>query len=76
VARIASGVESTTSTGGGMHWLGTALIDIYEAREEHAIKADLLDRVVAIMRREDGREARVREIAKLMRDWQQQMDSD
>lgn len=59
-----------------MHWLGSALIDIYEAREDHKVKTDLLDRVVSIMRREDGREARVREIANLMRDWQQQIDRD
>ena len=59
-----------------MHWLGTALIDIYEAREEHPIKADVLDQVVSIMRREDRQHVRVQEIANLMRGWQQQMDRD
>jgi hypothetical protein len=59
-----------------MHWLGTALIDIYEAREEHPIKADVLDQVVSIMRREDRREVRVQQIANLMRDWQQQTGRD
>ena len=54
-----------------MHWLGTALIEIYEAREEDPIKTDLLDQVVSIMRRKDGRDVRVQEIANLMRDWQQ-----
>ena len=54
-----------------MHWLGTALIEIYEAREEHLIKTDLMDQVVSIMRRKDRRDARVQEIADLMRDWQQ-----
>jgi hypothetical protein len=54
-----------------MYWLGTALIDIYEAREDDAIKIDLLEQVVSIMRREDKREARVQQIANLMQNWQQ-----
>ena len=54
-----------------MHWLGTALIEIYETGEEHPIKIDLLDKVFSIMRRKDRRDERVREIANLMRDWQQ-----
>jgi hypothetical protein len=54
-----------------MHWLGTALVEIYEADEQHSIKMDLLDQVVSIMRRKDGRDERIREIAHLMRDWQQ-----
>jgi hypothetical protein len=54
-----------------MHWLGTALIEIYQAGEEHPIKIDLLDKVFSIMRRKDRRDERVREIANLMRDWQQ-----
>jgi hypothetical protein len=54
-----------------MYWLGTALIDIYEAREDDAIKIDLLEQVVSIMRREDKREARVQQIANLMQSWQQ-----
>jgi len=53
-----------------MYWLGTALIDLYEADEERGIKADLLDQVVSIMRREDRRDERVQEIANLMRGWQ------
>jgi hypothetical protein len=53
-----------------MHWLGTALIEIYEAGAENPIKIDLLDQVVSIMRRKD-RQVRVEEIANLMRDWQQ-----
>jgi len=54
-----------------MHWLGTPLVEIYEADEKHSIKMDLLDQVVSIMRRKDGRDERIREIAHLMRDWQQ-----
>jgi len=54
-----------------MHWLGTALIEIYEADEKHPVKIDLLDQVVGIMRRKDGRDERVRDIANLMRDWQE-----
>lgn len=54
-----------------MHWLGSALIEMYEADEKHSIKMDLLDQVVSIMRRKDGRDERIREIAHLMRDWQQ-----
>jgi len=57
--------------GTGMHWLGTALVEIYEADEKHSIKMDLLDQVVSIMRRKNGRDERIREIAHLMRDWQQ-----
>ena len=59
-----------------MHWLGTALIDIYEADERHPAKIELLDQVVGIMRRKDGREDRVRDIANLMRDWQESRGSD
>lgn len=59
------------STDSDMHWLGTALIEIYEAREENPIKMDLLDQIVSIMRRKDRRDARVEEIANLMRDWRQ-----
>jgi hypothetical protein len=54
-----------------MHWLGTALIEIYEAHEEHPSKIDLLDQVVSIIRRKDGRDLRVQEVASLMRNWQQ-----
>ena len=54
-----------------MHWLGSALIEMYEADEKHSTKMDLLDQVVSILRRKDGREERIREIAHLMRDWQQ-----
>jgi len=54
-----------------MHWLGTALIEIYEADEKQPIKIDLLDQVVSIMRRKDRRDERVSEIANLMRDWQE-----
>jgi hypothetical protein len=62
---------SGTGQEAGMHWLGTALIEIYEADEKHPVKIDLLDQVVGIMRRKDGREERVRDIANLMRDWQE-----
>ena len=54
-----------------MYWLGTALIDLYEASEERRIKTDLLDQVVSILRRENKREVRVQEIASLMQRWQQ-----
>ena len=54
-----------------MHWLGTALIQLYEASEKHPIKTDLLEQVVAIIRRNDRRDERVRDIANLMRDWQE-----
>jgi hypothetical protein len=54
-----------------MYWLGTALIDLYEAYDERGIKAELLDQVVCIMRRENRREERVQEIANLMRGWQE-----
>jgi len=54
-----------------MHWLGTALIEIYETDESRPVKMDLLDQVVSIMRRKEGRDERVQEIARLMRDWQQ-----
>jgi len=54
-----------------MYWLGKALIEIYEAGEKHPIKIDLLDQVVSIIRREDRRDERIREIAHLVRDWQQ-----
>ena len=54
-----------------MHWLGTALIEIYETNDSQPIKMDLLDQVVSIMRRKDKRDERVQEIANLMRDWQQ-----
>ena len=53
-----------------MHWLGTGLIEIYDAGEEHPIKIDLLEQVVSIMRRKDRRDERVQEIANLMRNWQ------
>ena len=52
-------------------WRYSALIEIYEADEKHPVKIDLLDQVVGIMRRKDGREERVRDIANLMRDWQE-----
>ena len=54
-----------------MRWLGTALIELYEAGEKHPTKTDLLDKVVSIIRRNDRQDERVREIANLMRDWQQ-----
>jgi len=50
---------------------GTALIEIYEAGAEHPIKIDLLDQFVSIIRRKGGSDERAREIAKLMRGWQQ-----
>jgi hypothetical protein len=62
---------SGTGQEAGMHWLGTVLIDLYEADEKHPVKTDLLDQVVGIMRRKDGRDERVRDIANLMRDWQE-----
>ena len=51
--------------------LGTALIEIYEAGAEHPIKIDLLDQFVSIIRRKGRPDERAREIAKLMRGWQQ-----
>lgn len=50
---------------------GTALIEIYEAGAEHPIKIDLLDQFVSIIRRKGRPDERAREIAKLMRGWQQ-----
>jgi hypothetical protein len=64
-------LEHNTRRASGMHWLGTALIDLYEASEKDTIKTDLLEQVVAIIRRQDRRDERVREIMDLMRDWQQ-----
>ena len=54
-----------------MHWLGTALVEIYETDESQRIKTDLLDQVVSIVRRNDKRDERAEEIAALMRNWQQ-----
>lgn len=51
--------------------LGTALIAIYEAGVEDPIKTDLLDQFVSIIRRKGRPDERAREIAKLMRGWQQ-----
>jgi hypothetical protein len=51
-------------------WLGTALIEMYEAGAEHPIKTDLLDQFVSIIRRKDRRDERAREIANLIRGWQ------
>ena len=53
-----------------MHWLGTALIEIYEADAEDPIKIDLPDQVISIMRLKDRR-VRAQEILNLMRGWQQ-----
>jgi hypothetical protein len=50
---------------------GTALIEIYEAGGEHPIKIDMLDQFVSIIRRKGRPDERAREIAKLMRGWQQ-----
>jgi hypothetical protein len=51
--------------------LGTALVEIYEAGGEHPIKIDLLDQFVSIIRRKGRPDERAREIAKLMRGWEQ-----
>lgn len=51
--------------------LGSALIEMYEAGAAHPIKIDLLDQVVSIIRRKKTPDERVREIANLMRCWQQ-----
>jgi hypothetical protein len=56
---------------GRLNGLGPALIKIYEASEEHPTKIDLLDQVVSIIRRQKKPDERLREIAILMRDWQQ-----
>lgn len=67
-------VESEDQRGpvvGHLNGLGPALIKIYEAGEEHPMKIDLLDQVVSIIRRQKRPDERVREIAILMRDWQQ-----
>jgi hypothetical protein len=53
------------------HWLGTALTEIYEAGAEHPTKTDLLDQFVSIIRRKDRLDERAREIASLIRSWQQ-----
>ena len=63
-------VESKNHWGpvvGRLNGLGPALIKIYEASEEHPTKIDLLDQV----RRQKKPDERLREIAILMRDWQQ-----
>jgi hypothetical protein len=62
--------EHNVGREGSMHWLGTTLIEIYEAGAEDPIKIELLDQVVSIMRRKDRR-VRVQEIESLMRGWQQ-----
>ena len=67
-------VESENHWGpveGHFNGLGPALIKIYEAREEYPMKIDMLDQVVSIIRRQKRPDERVREIAILMRDWQQ-----
>lgn len=56
---------------GHLDGLGPALIEIYEAGAEHPIKTDLLDQVVSIIRRKKKPDERLREIATLMRGWQQ-----
>jgi hypothetical protein len=71
VPSIASDLNHDVGTGSIMYWLGTALIDLYEADDERQTKADLLDQVVSILRRKDERDVRVQEIANLMRGWQQ-----
>jgi hypothetical protein len=50
---------------------GAALIEIYEAGAEHPFKIDLLDQFVSIIRRKGRPDERAREIAKLVRGWQQ-----
>jgi hypothetical protein len=67
-------VESENHWGpvaGHFNGLGPALIKIYEAGEQHPMKIDMLDQVVSIIRRQKRPDERVREIAILMRDWQQ-----
>ena len=54
---------------GPFNGLGPALVEIYDAGAEHPI--DLLDQVVSIIRREKRPDERMRDIAMLMRDWQQ-----
>jgi hypothetical protein len=56
---------------GHLNGLGPTLIEIYETGAEHPMKIDLLDQVVSIVRRKKRPDERVREIAILMRDWQQ-----
>ena len=56
---------------GPFNGLGPALVEIYEAGAEHPIKTDLLDQVVSIIRRKKRPDERMREIAILMRGWQQ-----
>jgi hypothetical protein len=51
--------------------LGAALIEQYEASVEHPIKIDLLDQVVSIVKRNTRPDERAREIANLVRGWQQ-----
>lgn len=67
-------VESENQLGpvvGHLNGLGPALIKVYEAGEEHPMKIDMLDQVISIIRRQKRPDERVREIAILMRDWQQ-----
>jgi hypothetical protein len=47
------------------------LIEQYEASVEHPIKIDLLDQVVSIVKRNRRPDERAREIANLVRGWQQ-----
>jgi hypothetical protein len=64
--------ESTKRWGpavGPFNGLGPALVEIYDAGAEHPI--DLLDQVVSIIRRQNRPDERMRDIAVLMRDWQQ-----
>jgi hypothetical protein len=52
-------------------WLGTALIEIYEAGAEQPITTDPLDQFVSIIRRKDGPDERAREIESLICGWRQ-----
>jgi hypothetical protein len=78
--QIDASLESDFRAESEKHWdpvvghldgLGPALIEIYEAGAEHPIKIDLLDQVVSIIRRKKRPDERIREIAILMRGWQQ-----
>ena len=71
VAEHGPGVDAVV---GRIDRLGSVLIAMHEAGAGQSIKADLLDEVVSIVRREKRSADCVREIADLMRVWQMRID--
>jgi hypothetical protein len=57
-----------------LDWLGTALVEMYDAGAEHAVKMELLDQVVSIIRRKRRLDERLREIASLIHGWRRTPD--